>query len=67
MGNSELISKHLVGTDTEKARREELLRALLDAFDRDGAAAVTTELTTRLAKFQSDFDEKLQALSRCLS
>jgi hypothetical protein len=67
MGQLDVIRNHLAGTADEKARREEILHVLLDAFDRGGAETVASELRSRLDDLEQDFRDKLQAVNTVLS
>jgi hypothetical protein len=67
MGQGDIIRKHLTGTSDEHSRREELLKALLGAFGRGGAEAVTSELEGHLDHLEGAIDRKLQALDALLS
>lgn len=67
MSQFDVIRKHLTGTSDEQRRREEILRALLDAFARGGAEAIATDLEDRLDALDRACDEKLQALNALLS
>lgn len=67
MDHGDVIRKHLAATPDEQRRREELVRALLDAFVRGGADAVSSDLESRLDALETTFDEKLKALNELLS
>jgi hypothetical protein len=67
MDHGDAIRKHLTGSSSEQARREELLQALLDAFARGGSEAVSGELEGRIDALEEVFDGKLQALNALLS
>jgi hypothetical protein len=67
MDHGDVIRKHLTGTSSEQARREELLQALLDAFARGGSEAVAAELEGRIGALERAFDGKLEALNPLLS
>ena len=67
MDHGDVIRKHLTGTSSEQARREELLQALLDAFARGGPEAVAGELEGRIDALERAFDVKLKALNAKLS
>jgi hypothetical protein len=67
MAHGDVIRKHLTATSTEQGGREELLQALLDAFDRGGSETVASELEGRLNALEQDFDGRLQALNALLT
>jgi hypothetical protein len=67
MRTAEEIRAQIPGTPAEQARRAEMLETLLDAFDRGGSDAVTSELKGRLDSLRRSFDSKLKALDSHLS
>ena len=67
MNHGDAIRKHLVATSGDRVRQDEILTALLDAFDKGGAEAVATELEGRLDALEGAFDGKLNALNALLS
>ena len=67
MRSGEQIRAQIPGAPAEHARRAEILQSLLDAFERGGAEAVTSDLKGRLDTFKRSFDAKLSALKTLLS
>jgi hypothetical protein len=61
------IRKHLAGDAGELSRREELLNAIVDAFESRGPEAVASELKSRLDALGRAVNEKLTALNGLLS
>jgi hypothetical protein len=62
MNDTGTLREHLPGDARERARRDELLRALLSAFERGGQGAVTDELKARMGGLLGDFAAAVEAL-----
>ncbi len=56
----------LKGTSEEKNRREEILAAILEAFEKEGQEGATSALKQRMKKLEEDFNHKLTQLEEKL-
>jgi hypothetical protein len=67
MGDREAIRQHIEGDPHERARRDDLLDAVIDAFESGGPDRVASELRNRLDTLSREANAKLSELDGLLS